>query len=40
MNENKAQQLLYQRKFTIESARWIKELRDEAYIEILAQDSE
>ncbi|MDG1751016.1 MAG: peptidylprolyl isomerase SurA [Thalassotalea sp.] len=40
MNENKAHQLLYQRKFGMESARWIKELRDEAYIEILAQDSE
>mgnify|MGYP000218128608 FL=1 len=40
MNENKAHQILYQRKFGMESARWIKELRDEAYIEILAQDSE
>jgi peptidyl-prolyl cis-trans isomerase SurA len=40
MNENKAHQILYQRKFGMESARWIKELRDEAYIEILAEDSE
>lgn len=34
MNENKAYQLLYQRKFGMESTRWIKELRDEAYIEV------
>ncbi|XQW84479.1 peptidylprolyl isomerase SurA [Thalassotalea piscium] len=34
MNENKAYQMLYQRKFGMESSRWIKELRDEAYIEI------
>jgi peptidyl-prolyl cis-trans isomerase SurA len=40
MNKNKAHQILYQRKFGMESARWLKELRDEAYIEILAQDSE
>lgn len=40
MNENKARQILYQRKFGMESARWIKELRDDAYIEILAQDAE
>jgi len=35
MNENRAYQLLYNRKFGMEGARWIKELRDEAYIEIL-----
>ncbi|MGB1198533.1 MAG: peptidylprolyl isomerase SurA [Thalassotalea sp.] len=35
MNENRAYQMLYQRKFGMESARWIKELRDEAYIEIM-----
>ncbi|GHE92085.1 peptidylprolyl isomerase SurA [Thalassotalea profundi] len=34
MNENKAYQMLYQRKFGMESTRWIKELRDEAYIEV------
>jgi len=33
MNENKAYKMLYGRKFGMESARWIKELRDEAYIE-------
>lgn len=35
MNENRAYQILYNRKFGMEGARWIKELRDEAYIEIL-----
>ncbi len=40
MNENRAHQMLYQRKFGMESARWLKELRDEAYIEIMEQDSE
>ncbi len=34
MNENRAYQLLYNRKFGMESQRWIKETRDEAYIEI------
>lgn len=34
MNENRATQLLYKRKFNMESARWIKETRDEAYIEV------
>ena len=34
MNQNKAHQLLFNRKFGSESARWIKETRDEAYIEI------
>lgn len=38
MNESKAQQLLYKRKFSVESARWLKELRDEAYLEIMDQD--
>jgi peptidyl-prolyl cis-trans isomerase SurA len=33
MNKNKAAQILYSRKFAMESARWIKELRDEAYID-------
>lgn len=35
MNENRAYQMLYQRKFGLESARWLKELRDEAYIEVM-----
>ncbi len=35
MNENRVYQILYNRKFGMEGARWIKELRDEAYIEIL-----
>lgn len=39
VNENKAYQMLYQRKFGMESARWIKELRDEAYIEIMEQSN-
>lgn len=39
MNENRAYQILYNRKFGIESARWIKETRDEAYIEIFEQEA-
>jgi len=39
MNENRAYQLLYNRKFTMEGTRWIKELRDEAYIEVLETGS-
>ena len=38
MNENRAYQILHNRKFGLESARWIKETRDEAYIEIFEQD--
>jgi len=38
MNQNRAYQILNNRKFGIESARWIKETRDEAYIEIFEQD--
>jgi peptidyl-prolyl cis-trans isomerase SurA len=38
MNQNRAHQILYNRKFGVESARWIKETRDEAYIEIFEQD--
>ncbi len=38
MNENRAYQILHNRKFGVESARWIKETRDEAYIEIFEQD--
>lgn len=40
MNEKRAYQVLYKRKFGIESARWIKELRDEAYIEVMEQETE
>jgi peptidyl-prolyl cis-trans isomerase SurA len=39
MNESKANRMLYNRKFGLESARWIKELRDEAYIEVFERDS-
>lgn len=35
MNTRKAQNILYNRKFGMESARWMKEMRDEAYIEII-----
>lgn len=35
LNENKAYQILYNRKFGIEGTRWLKELRDEAYIELI-----
>jgi len=38
MNKNRAYQILHNRKFGVESARWIKETRDEAYIEIFEQD--
>ncbi|SET61913.1 peptidylprolyl isomerase SurA [Thalassotalea agarivorans] len=34
MNTNRAYQMIFNRKFGIESARWLKETRDEAYIEI------
>ena len=37
MNENRAYQLLYNRKFSVENVRWMKEKRDEAYIEIFEQ---
>ncbi|KXJ53145.1 MAG: peptidylprolyl isomerase [Colwellia sp. Phe_37] len=40
MNENRVYQLLYNRKFSMEGARWIKEMRDEAYIEILDTEKE
>lgn len=38
MNKNRAYQILHNRKFGVESARWIKETRDQAYIEIFEQD--
>ena len=37
MNTRKAHNMLYNRKFSMESARWMKETRDEAYIEVLEQ---
>ncbi|MGB2742612.1 MAG: peptidylprolyl isomerase SurA [Cognaticolwellia sp.] len=40
MNENRAYQLLYNRKFGMEGARWIKEMRDEAYVEVLEVEKE
>ncbi|NQY62847.1 MAG: peptidylprolyl isomerase SurA [Alteromonadaceae bacterium] len=39
MNENKARQIIYKRKFNMESARWIKETREEAYIEVVERGS-
>lgn len=39
MNENRVYQMIYNRKFGLESARWMKETRDEAYIEILDLDN-
>ena len=38
MNENKAYRILYNRKFGLESARWLKEIRDEAYVEIFDRE--
>lgn len=38
MNENRAYQILFNQKFGMESARWLKELRDEAYIEIISRE--
>jgi peptidyl-prolyl cis-trans isomerase SurA len=38
MNENRAYQILFNRKYGMENARWMKETRDEAYIEIFEQD--
>ena len=39
MNENRARQILFNRKYGMENARWMKETRDEAYIEIFEQDN-
>lgn len=39
MNENRAYQMLFNRKYGMESARWLKETRDEAYIEIFELDT-
>lgn len=38
LNKNRAHQILFNRKYGMESARWLKETRDEAYIEIFEQD--
>jgi len=35
MNENRAYQMLYNRKFGMEAQRWMKEIRDEAYVDVL-----
>ncbi len=35
MDKNRAYQMLYNRKYGVEQARWLKETRDEAYIEVL-----
>ncbi len=34
INENKAYQMLFNRKFGAESSRWMKETRDEAFVEV------
>lgn len=39
LNENRAYQILFNRKYGMESTRWLKETRDEAYIEIFEQES-
>ena len=38
MNKNRAYQMLHNRKFALEDARWMKETRDQAYIKIFEQD--
>jgi peptidyl-prolyl cis-trans isomerase SurA len=38
MNQQRAYQILHNRKYGIESTRWLKETREEAYIEIFPQD--
>ena len=40
MNANRAHQILFNRKYSMESTRWLKETRDEAYIEIFEQVTE
>jgi peptidyl-prolyl cis-trans isomerase SurA len=39
MNQNRAYQILFNRKYGMESTRWLKETRDEAYIEIFEEDT-
>lgn len=38
INENKAYQMLYKSKYDMESARWLKETRERAYIEVFEQE--
>jgi len=38
MNERRAYQIIFNRKFGMEKARWLKELRDDAYVDIFARD--
>jgi len=38
MDRNRAYQILFNRKYGMESTRWLKETRDEAYIEIFEQE--
>jgi peptidyl-prolyl cis-trans isomerase SurA len=40
MNSNRAYQNLHNRKKGMENARWLKEKRDEAYIEIFEQEDQ
>jgi peptidyl-prolyl cis-trans isomerase SurA len=40
MNSNRAYQILHNRKYGMENARWLKEIRDEAYIEIFEQEDQ
>jgi peptidyl-prolyl cis-trans isomerase SurA len=40
MNANRARQILFNRKYSMESTRWLKETRYEAYIEIFEQVAE
>ncbi len=39
LDANRAHGILFNRKYGMESTRWLKETRDEAYIEIFEQDS-
>ncbi|MEI6895424.1 MAG: peptidylprolyl isomerase SurA [Colwellia sp.] len=40
INENRAYQIIYNRKYSVEHARWLKEIRDEAYVEVFEKDKE
>jgi len=40
MNYNRAHQILFNRKFGIEAQRWLKEIRDEAHIEVYSDGTE
>jgi len=39
INKNRAYQILFNRKYGMENARWLKEIRDEAYIEVFEKDN-